>query len=39
MMNRNWAPHLLRRAFESWPYVFIAVSITGLSYIAFQNLR
>jgi len=29
----------LRRAFEVWPYVFIAVSITGLAYIALNAAR
>lgn len=27
----------LRRAIDAWPYVFIAISITGLGYIAFQT--
>ncbi len=25
---------IVRRAFESWPYLFIAVSITGFIYLA-----
>ena len=29
----------LKRAFELWPYVLIAVSITGLAYIAFDVSR
>jgi len=29
----------LRRAFELWPYLFIAVSITGLAYIALNAAR
>ena len=29
----------LRRALELWPYLFIAVSITGLAYIALNAAR
>jgi len=29
----------LRRALELWPYVFIAVSIAGFSYIALNATR
>jgi hypothetical protein len=29
----------LRRALELWPYVFIAVSIAGLAYIALNAVR
>jgi hypothetical protein len=29
----------LRRALELWPYVFIAVSIAGLAYIALNTAR
>ena len=29
----------LRRAFELWPYLLIAVSITGLAYIALNATR
>jgi hypothetical protein len=29
----------LRRALELWPYVFIAVSIGGLAYIALNAAR
>jgi len=29
----------LRRALELWPYVFIAVSIAGLAYIALNAAR
>jgi hypothetical protein len=37
---RTDSPSLfLRRALESWPYIFIAVSVSGLSYIAVQALR
>jgi len=24
----------IRRALEAWPYVFIAISLTGLAYLA-----
>jgi hypothetical protein len=24
---------LLKRAFEAWPYVFLAVSVAGLAYL------
>jgi hypothetical protein len=30
---------LLRRAFELWPYLFVAVSVTGLAYIAITATR
>jgi len=30
---------MLRRAIEIWPYVFIAVSITGLVYLAVNGAR
>lgn len=29
----------LRRALELWPYLFIAVSIAGLAYIALNAVR
>jgi hypothetical protein len=29
----------LRRALELWPYVFVAVSIAGLAYIAVNAAR
>jgi hypothetical protein len=29
----------LRRALELWPYVFIAVSIAGLAYIALNAVQ
>jgi len=29
----------LRRALELWPYLFIAVSITGLAYITVNTAR
>jgi hypothetical protein len=29
----------LRRALELWPYLLIAISITGLAYIAFNASR
>jgi hypothetical protein len=29
----------LKRALESWPYVFIAISVTGLAYIAISAYR
>lgn len=32
-------PPLFKRALESWPYVFITVSITGLAYIAIRAFR
>jgi hypothetical protein len=32
-------PSLWRRAFEMWPYVFLAVSISGLGYIFLTSLR
>jgi hypothetical protein len=32
-------PSLLRRAFDMWPYVFLAVSISGLAYIFFGSFR
>jgi len=32
-------PHLMRRVLASWPYVFIAISVTGLGYIAINALR
>jgi hypothetical protein len=32
-------PSLWRRAFEMWPYVFLAVSISGLAYIFFGSYR
>lgn len=30
---------VLKRAFDWWPYVFIAVSVTGLTYIALSAAR
>lgn len=30
---------ILRRAFDFWPYIFIAISLTGFTYIAFHTLR
>jgi hypothetical protein len=30
---------LLRRAFELWPYLFILISITGLTYIVLTAAR
>jgi len=32
---RSW----FRRAIEFWPYVFIAISVTGLAYIALTAVR
>jgi hypothetical protein len=29
----------LRRALELWPYVFLAISVTGFAYIAFNAAR
>ena len=29
----------LRRALELWPYLFLAVSITGLAYITLNAVR
>jgi len=33
---RGEAIRLLKRAFEAWPYVFLAVSVAGLAYV-FMN--
>ncbi len=33
--SRPW----FRRAIEFWPYVFIAISLTGLAYIALTAVR
>lgn len=30
---------LVKRAFEAWPYVLIAVSVIGLSYVALTSVR
>ena len=30
---------ILRRAIELWPYLFIIISITGLTYIALTGAR
>jgi hypothetical protein len=34
-------PYLMsvRHAFQFWPYVFILVSVVGLTYIAFNAVR
>ena len=38
--NRNTSlASVLRRALELWPYGFIAVSISGLAYIALNGAR
>ncbi len=29
---------IVRRALKAWPYVFLTVSIMGLTYIAFASL-
>lgn len=29
----------LKRAFETWPYVFIVISVIGLAYIALSATR
>jgi hypothetical protein len=38
MRNITASSSRLRRAVQSWPYVFVAVSVTGLAYMAFRAL-
>lgn len=38
-VHRGSAMLLIRRVLEYWPYVFIVVSATGLTYIAVSAAR
>lgn len=40
-VSPNEAPpsSIFRRAFQTWPYVFLAISIVGLTYLVFNAFR
>lgn len=38
-LRANLETSILRRAVEFWPYAFIVVSVTGLTYIVLSAIR